>query len=45
MTIRFLLDENVPYALIGFLEKRGFSVEHLKKLQMGGSRMATFTNC
>jgi predicted nuclease of predicted toxin-antitoxin system len=36
MTTKFLLDENIPYALIDFLEKRGFSVEHLKKLQMGG---------
>jgi len=36
MIIKFLLDENIPYALIDFLEKRGFSVEHLKKLQMGG---------
>ena len=36
MTIKFLLDENIPYALINFLEKKDFAVEHLKKLQMSG---------
>ena len=36
MSIKFLLDENIPYALIDLLEKRGFLVEHLKKTGMGG---------
>ncbi len=36
MKIQFLLDENIPYALIGFLEKRGFSVSHLKKIGRAG---------
>lgn len=31
MSIRFLLDENIPYALIDLLERRGFRVEHFKK--------------
>lgn len=36
MSIKFLLDENIPYALIDFLEKKGFSVDHLKKIGKGG---------
>lgn len=36
MSICFLLDENIPYALIAVLEERGFSVEHLKKIGMAG---------
>jgi len=32
MKILFLLDENIPYDLIGLLEKRGFKVNHLKKI-------------
>ncbi len=36
MSIKFLLDENIPYALIDLLEKRGILVEHLKKTGMGG---------
>jgi predicted nuclease of predicted toxin-antitoxin system len=36
MNIKFLLDENIPYALINLLEKKGFSVVHLKKIGRGG---------
>jgi len=36
MNIKFLLDENIPYALIDLLERKGFLVEHLKKKGMGG---------
>ncbi len=36
MSIKFLLDENTPYALIGLLESRGFTVIHLKKIGKGG---------
>ncbi len=36
MSIRFLLDENMPFALIDFLEERGYPVEHLKKVGKGG---------
>ncbi len=36
MSIRFLLDENMPFALIEFLEERGYPVEHLKKIGKGG---------
>lgn len=31
MSANFLLDENIPYALIDLLERKGFSVDHLKK--------------
>ena len=34
MSIEFLLDENIPYALIYLLEKRGFPVQHLKKQEL-----------
>ena len=36
MSIKFLLDENIPYALIEYLEEKGFSVEHLKKMGKEG---------
>ena len=36
MNIKFLLDENIPYVLIKLLEKKGFSVAHLKKIGRGG---------
>src|SRR3989337_2344748 len=36
MNIKFLLDENIPYVLIKLLEKKGFSVVHLKKIGRGG---------
>lgn len=36
MSVKFLLDENTPYALIEFLESRGFTVKHLKKLGKAG---------
>lgn len=38
MSIKFLLDENIPYALIDLLESRGFTVMHLKKIGKGGIR-------
>ena len=36
MRIKFLLDENIPYALIDLLEKKNFTVEHLKKIGKQG---------
>ncbi len=36
MTPRFMFDENIPYALIDLLERRGFSVQHLKKIGKEG---------
>lgn len=36
MKIEFLLDENIPYALIDLLEKKNFTVEHLKKIGKQG---------
>jgi len=36
MSIKFLLDENIPYALIGFLEKHGYIVQHLKRIGKQG---------
>jgi predicted nuclease of predicted toxin-antitoxin system len=36
MRIKFLLDENIPYALIDLLEKQNFTVEHLKKIGKQG---------
>jgi len=36
MMIEFLLDENLPFALIDFLEKKGFRVNHLKKMGKSG---------
>ena len=36
MSIKFLLDENIPYALIDLLKKRGFDVRHLKKMGKEG---------
>ena len=38
MSIKYLLDENTPYALINLLESRGFTVMHLKKIGKGGIR-------
>lgn len=38
MSIKFLLDENTPYALIDLLENRGFTAMHLKKIGKGGIR-------
>ncbi|MBC8233424.1 DUF5615 family PIN-like protein [bacterium] len=32
MNIRFLLDENMPFALGGFLRNKGYEANHLKKL-------------
>jgi predicted nuclease of predicted toxin-antitoxin system len=36
MSIKFVLDENIPYALIDLLKKRGFDVQHLKKMGKQG---------
>ncbi|HCC69226.1 MAG TPA: hypothetical protein DEP99_05005 [Nitrospiraceae bacterium] len=36
MSTKFLLDENIPYALINLIEGKGFSVNHLKKTGKGG---------
>lgn len=36
MSLKFLLDENTPYALIDLLESRGFTVKHLKKMGKEG---------
>ncbi len=36
MSIKFLPDENIPYALIDLLESRGFTVMHLKRIGKGG---------
>lgn len=44
MSANFLLDENIPYALIDLLERKGFSVDHLKKWARLGSRMERFTS-
>jgi predicted nuclease of predicted toxin-antitoxin system len=34
----FLLDENIPYSLIGFLERHGYTVDHVRKLGKVGIR-------
>ncbi len=34
MIIKFLLDENIPFALIDFLEKKGFSVDHAETVYL-----------
>jgi predicted nuclease of predicted toxin-antitoxin system len=36
MSIKFLLDENIPYAVIDFLQKKGIDVQHLKKMGKQG---------
>ena len=36
MSTKFLLDENIPYALISLLENRGFTAIHLKKIDKQG---------
>lgn len=38
MNIKFLLDENLPFALVEFLRNQGYEVEHLKQLGKGGIR-------
>ncbi len=38
MNIKFLLDENMPFALVEFLKNKGYEAEHLKKLGKGGIR-------
>jgi predicted nuclease of predicted toxin-antitoxin system len=38
MSIKFLLDENIPYALIELLQRRGFDVQHLKKMGKQGAK-------
>jgi predicted nuclease of predicted toxin-antitoxin system len=34
--IKFLLDENLPYDLITIVEKKGYYVEHIKKIGKTG---------
>ncbi|MCP4113433.1 MAG: hypothetical protein GY749_49215 [Desulfobacteraceae bacterium] len=36
MSVRFLLDENMPFAMPEFLRNRGYEAEHLKKLEKVG---------
>nr|VFJ69157.1 MAG: Predicted nuclease, contains PIN domain, potential toxin-antitoxin system component [Candidatus Kentron sp. DK] len=36
MSIRFLLDENMPFALLEFLAREGYEAEHLKKIEKVG---------
>ncbi len=36
MKVKFLLDENMPFALIEFLSNRGYETKHLKILGKGG---------
>jgi len=36
MSVRFLLDENMPFAMLEFLRNRGYEAEHLKKLEKVG---------
>ena len=36
MNILFLLDENMPFTLMEFLSKKGYEVNHLKKMGKGG---------
>lgn len=38
MSFSFLLDENIPFALITLLEDSGFEVNHLKKSGKAGIR-------
>jgi predicted nuclease of predicted toxin-antitoxin system len=38
MITRFLLDENMPFALLEFLRNRGYEADHLKKLEKVGIR-------
>ena len=38
MSIKFLLDENIPFAVIDLLEKHGYTVEHLKNIGKQGIR-------
>jgi predicted nuclease of predicted toxin-antitoxin system len=38
MSIRFLLDENMPFALLEFLRSRDCETDHLKKLEKVGIR-------
>jgi predicted nuclease of predicted toxin-antitoxin system len=36
MKIKFLLDENMPFALLEFLTNRGYDTIHLKKIEKVG---------
>lgn len=36
--VAFLLDENIPYSLIGFLERQGYKADHVRKLGKAGIR-------
>ena len=44
MSIKLLLDENTPYALIDLLESRGFTVMHLKRSARVELEMVKFLN-
>jgi predicted nuclease of predicted toxin-antitoxin system len=36
MNVKFLLDENMPFALTEFFKKKGYEAKHLKKIEKGG---------
>jgi predicted nuclease of predicted toxin-antitoxin system len=36
MNIKFLLDENMPFALLEYLKNKGYEVKHLKKVDKVG---------
>lgn len=36
MNVKFLLDENIPFAMIEFLQNKGYETKHLKKIEKGG---------
>ena len=36
MNVKFLLDENMPFALTEFFKKKGYDAKHLKKIEKGG---------
>ena len=38
MNTRFLLDENMPFALLEFLRNSGYNADHLKKLEKVGTK-------
>jgi predicted nuclease of predicted toxin-antitoxin system len=37
-SVSFLLDENIPYSLIAYLEKKGYTAYHVRKLGKVGIR-------
>ncbi len=34
----FIIDENLSYDLIEFLQKKGFNADHIKKMELGGTK-------